>query len=755
MKKLERRLTLPYVVAIAIGGMLGSGIFVLPGLAAAKTGASVWLAYILAGVCVLPAALSQSELATAMPASGGSYVFIERCFGPMMGTIAGFGLWLSLLLKSSFALIGFGAYLLVLTNFPLKIAALAMLGVILLLNIFGVRKVGKVQIVVVTISLVGMVLLLLFGLVSVEPANLEPLFTHGSKGFLAATGFVFVSYAGVTKVAAIAGEIKNPGRNLPLSMIFALLAIGSIYGFVVFTLVGNIPVSVLEQDYHPIFTLAEHMGGKIAGICAAILGVLTLSSMANSGVLAASRFPFAMSRDNLLPEHLKKVHHRFLTPVTTILLTGGVMVLVIVFLDVERIAKLASAFMVMMFIAVNASVIVLRETAVQWYKPEYRSPWYPGIQVFGIISGIILLGVLGGLALSGGGAITFIGLIVFYAYGKKNAQRSGVLKQYGHMPAMFLLYRRGRVKTKEQRKVESLIPEPTEVEPTPIYPQNLDGSLADESAVVIPLFGEERSAEMLVEVGAALAKGSKVQVVHLTEVPDQTLLDAMLEEDASITSLNRRISAMAKEKKVDVDFDAAVTHELVQTVQDISNQTHCQWLVVGWDGRAGRGLLIRNPIGWLVTHISCNLALFKDKGIRYIRKILVLLDAPQNDRWVVSEADWLASFYQADLTLVRVELEVSGEEDSRSITSYMEDLCSICKAPSKNLLLFHKDPFTAITDASAGFDLLITGSPKEESFFNILLGTSKDKLSDLSACSVLRLTKPHSYLFKHKGGIKN
>ncbi|HIK63202.1 MAG TPA: amino acid permease, partial [Flavobacteriales bacterium] len=114
MKKLERSLTLPAVIAISIGGMLGSGIFVLPGLAAAKTGPSVWLAYLIAAICILPAALSKSELATAMPTSGGAYVYIERAFGPLFGTISGIGLWLSLLLKSSFALIGLGAYLAVL-----------------------------------------------------------------------------------------------------------------------------------------------------------------------------------------------------------------------------------------------------------------------------------------------------------------------------------------------------------------------------------------------------------------------------------------------------------------------------------------------------------------------------------------------------------------------------------------------------------------------------------------------------------------
>ncbi|MEM1215875.1 MAG: amino acid permease, partial [Bacteroidota bacterium] len=153
MKKLERRLSLTYVVAIGIGGMLGSGIFVLPGIAAAKTGPSIWLAYLLAGICVLPAALSKAELATAMPTSGGTYVYIERAFGPMMGTISGIGLWLSLLLKSSFALVGFGAYLAVFAaDLQVELVALGSLALILLLNIMGVKKVGKAQLVIVSLS---------------------------------------------------------------------------------------------------------------------------------------------------------------------------------------------------------------------------------------------------------------------------------------------------------------------------------------------------------------------------------------------------------------------------------------------------------------------------------------------------------------------------------------------------------------------------------------------------------------------------
>ena len=385
MKKLERSLSLPYVIAISIGGMLGSGIFVLPGLASSITGPSVWLAYLLGAICVLPAALSKSELATAMPSSGGTYVYIERAFGPLFGTISGIGLWLSLLLKSSFALIGLSAYLSVLIKIDSAIAQLVAIGfliLILLLNIFGVKKVGKVQLLIVSISLIGLGVLFFIGFPRINPDFLTPFISEGNAGLISAVAFVYISYSGVIKVAAIAGEIKNPSKNLPLAMILSLLSITAIYVFTAFILVGNISPESLGADLKPIHTLAYVLGGKYFGYAAAVVGVLTLMSGANSGVLASSRFPFAMARDLLMPTVFSKIHSKHLTPVVAILFTGFLMALVILFLDVVKIAKLASAFMVMMFIAVNFCVIILRETSAQWYKPTYKSPLYPFLQVF-------------------------------------------------------------------------------------------------------------------------------------------------------------------------------------------------------------------------------------------------------------------------------------------------------------------------------------------------------------------------------------
>lgn len=728
MKKLERSLTLPYVVAIAIGGMLGSGLFVLPGLAAAKTGPSVWLAYLIGAICVLPAALSKSELATAMPTSGGTYVYIERAFGPMMGTISGIGLWLSLLLKSSFALVGFGAYLSVLTTvIPVKYISLLMLAFILIINLFGVKKVGKVQLVIVSLSLIGISLLFIFGLADINPGSYTPFLTSGNSGLLAATGFIYVSYAGVTKVAAIAEEIKNPDRNLPVAMMSALFIVGLIYASVTFVLVGNIPLEQLSTDLHPIYTLADSLGGKTIGIFAAVLGVVTLSSMANSGVLAASRFPFAMSRDQLLPPMLKKVHPKYLTPFFTIIMTCAIMAIVISTLDVEKIAKLASAFKVMMFILVNATVIILRETSVQWYKPTYKSPMYPFIQIFGIIAGIVLLSVLGIFAMSGAIGIIFFGILIYVIYGRNKSQRSGVLKLYGHRPALYLL---SRGQKRKPRKIE--------IKDLPkLSNTNLDGTLADNAEVVVPLFGNERSPEMLVEIGGALTAKQKLQVVHLTEVPEQTSLDA-IDDSEVVTSLNRRINAMSIEKSIDVDFDAAVTHDLVETVHSISDETHCNWLVMGWDGRSSAEVLfIRNPLGWLVRHINSNFALFKDNGVRYIRRILICLRPQKNDLTFIQVAIQIASFYNAELTLMRVITDQDQPKDT--ILKESEQLIQNSGADINLILVESNDAPKTIIAASASYDLLVIGTPNDANFKNVLFG-NRDKLAEGAACSVLRLT---------------
>ncbi len=710
--------------------MLGSGIFVLPGIAAAKTGSSIWLAYLLAAVCILPAALSKSELATAMPSSGGTYLYIERSFGPIFGTIAGLGLWLSLLLKSAFALVGFGAYLAVLVNASngfTQYVALFFLAVILMLNIFGVKKVGKVQIVIVAISLITLAIVLIVGLPAVDKELLDPFYTDGTMGLFSTVAFVYISYAGVTKVAAIAGEIKNPSKNLPRAMILSLFIMTLIYVFIAFTLVGNLPMNELSTDLRPIYSVANKLGGPLIGTITAIVGVITLISMANSGVLAASRFPFAMAMDKLLPDFMGKIHSKFLTPVSSIILTCLTMALVILFLDVEKIAKLASAFMVTMFISVNICVVILRETSAQWYNPTYRSPLYPIVQIFGIISGFLLLIFLGMIPLVAVVTIFLIGFVIYFFYGKKTA-RTGILRKYGHRPALYMLYnkkRRNGVKIQEPPRVNKTI---------------LDGKIASDAGVVIPLLGNEKSPEMLVEIGAALNKKEITQAVNITEVPNQTFLDAFMEDNPVIRSLGRRFSGLARARKVHIDFEAVVTHDLTTTIQELSEQTHSDWMVMGWDARAHKGWLVRNPIGWFVTHVNSDFALFRDNGVRHISKVVMALRPGRKDKNFVAIADRVCQFYKASLTLLHVVPEQMTDQEISDMEQASVRLLLKAESESKVMIQRAKDPIETISLISAQYDLLIIGTPEKDNWQNVLFGKNKDKFADSSACSVLRLT---------------
>lgn len=179
---LERDLGLYAVVTVSVGAMIGSGIFVLPGFAFKIAGPAVILAYLLAGVIVLPAALSKAEMGTAMPESGGTYLYIDRAMGPFFGTIAGIGAWFSLVFKSAFALVGLGAYLLLFIALPaagIKLVALG-LGVLLIgVNVVGVKQSGRLQAVIVTIVLAVLLVFIADGLTFVDGTRYHPFFQTG------------------------------------------------------------------------------------------------------------------------------------------------------------------------------------------------------------------------------------------------------------------------------------------------------------------------------------------------------------------------------------------------------------------------------------------------------------------------------------------------------------------------------------------------------------------------------------------------
>ena len=723
MKKLQRTLSLPGAIAVSIGGML-SGIFVLPGLAVGITGSSVWLAFLVAALCILPAVLSKSELATSMPKSGGTYVYIERAFGPLFGTISGLGLWLSLLLKSAFSLVGLSAYLYVLIEVDsslTKSIALFSLLLILLLNIFGVKKVEKTQLLIVSISVLSLVGLIFFGFGPFDSALTEPVFSKESSGFISAVAFLYISYAGVTKVAAVAGEIKNPEVNLPKTMLISLFLITVVYVLVAIVLVGNVEASLLVNDIKPIYTLSQTLGGDAFGYAAGIVGVLTLLSMANSGVLASSRFPFAMARDKMLPDFLGSVSAKFMTPVYSIIVTAFIIGLAIIYLDVEKIAKLASAFKVLMFISVNLAVIVLRETNAQWYNPSYKSPFYPYVQIFGVISGVVLLAYLGLLPLLSVLGVFVFGFITFLFYGRKT-NRKGVFSSYG---IFSFLFRSGKGSVEEYK---------TDVS------SGEENVVNKNAEIVVPLLGDETSPETLVEIASSIKDGVKLNAINLIEAPNQTFLEAVNTHSPRSESIKRRILNIKPLNKTSLTYETVSTHNVSNSIENITGQRKCKWLVMGWEGRARSGILIGNPIGWLLRNVNSSFALYKDNGVRSFEKVVLALRPGRQNKAFIEVAENICAFYSAELTLLNIVPLGAPRDSINKVSDSSSKLISKTKCSSSLLVLESDSPLETITEQSANFDLLILGTPEKDNWLNVLFGGGRDKFVHNSVCSVLRLT---------------
>ena len=427
---LEKQLGLWDVYAIATGATLSSGFFLLPGIAAVGAGAAIPVSYILAALILMPGLFSLVELATAMPRAGGIYYFLDRSMGPLVGAIGGFGTWIAVILKAAFALIGVGAYLQLfmpgLEMGPIAAAFAIFFGVV---NYLGAKKSGSFQV----LLLVGLLILLLWfcglGLLHIEVGNFSGFVESGSTGIISTAGLVIVSYMGLTQVASVAEEVKRPERNLPLGMFLAFGTIVVIYIVGSSVMVGVVGVESLTRDggdLTPVATVAEGLVGQWGAVIMTVAAILAFSSVANAGILAASRYPLAMGRDRVLPSFFSHIGARG-TPTVGIAVTVGLILLSVLIFDPTGIAKLASAFQMVMFALACLAVIVMRESRIESYDPGFRSPLYPGVQILGILGPFWLIVKMGVLpTLFTFGLITF-GATWYTYYARDRVDREGAI----------------------------------------------------------------------------------------------------------------------------------------------------------------------------------------------------------------------------------------------------------------------------------------------------------------------------------------
>ena len=654
MKELERDLGLPSVLAISVGAMIGSGIFILPALALKIAGPAVILAYLLAGLLVVPAALSKSEMATAMPEAGGTYIYIERGMGPLLGTIAGAGTWFSLSFKGALALVGGVPYLLLLFDLPLKPVALALAALLILVNVVGAKQTGRLQVGIVVVMLAALGWFAAGSAPSAQTGNYADFFADGIGGLLAATGLVFVSYAGVTKIASVAEEVEDPGRNIPLGILGSLAFTTVLYVAIVAVLVGVTDPGSVAGTLTPVAVAAEVTLGR-AGVVAVILAaILALVSTANAGILSSSRYPFAMSRDSLAPPSLSAVSDRFGTPVNSITLTGVVLLVLIAFVPILDIAKLASAFQIMVFALINLAVVAFREGSAE-YEPEFSSPLYPWMQVFGAVTGLALLTQMGTVALAGAALITVASVVWYLVYVRPRVRREGAATDA----------------IRRQVGRESL----TEVE-------TARAEAPREVLVALTKGGDEARERSLISMAADLVRpdDGRVVAVRFQEIPDQApLTDAVTVQSESDISFETRTEALADELGVAVEADEIVSHDTKHAVVNFADERGVDTVLTEHEPLRLRSRLLGDPIDWVVRHAPCDVLLVDNRG--YDRpEGVVLSGAGPYPPLSVNVAEAIAAAGDGHVSLW-YPADEHTDQQRRTVDDYQSELSELLSVP--------------------------------------------------------------------------
>jgi APA family basic amino acid/polyamine antiporter len=427
---LRRELGFLDVFAMASGAMISSGLFVLPAIAYAEVGPGLPLCYLLAAVMIVPAVVTKAELMTAMPKAGGTYFFVDRSLGPGFGTLAGTAAWASLSFKSAFALLGIGAagahvWGWDVTGWEVKALAAGFCVAFSVVNVVGVKYAGRVQVGLVAFLLIVLAGYSMGGVRAVDLGRFAAPFPRGWLSLLSGAGMVFISFGGVTKVATMSEEVRRPGRDLVAGM-FAAWAVGSaLYVIVVFVTVGVLPADA-ETWRLPLSQAAGRLWGPVGGwvLWAAAMGAFLTTG--NAGILAASRTLMAMSQDELVPVSLGVVSEKRGTPTRAIVLTSAFMVAAMV-LPLGLFVKAASAMMILLFVFVMLALVLMRESRIPTYRPKWRCPLYPWLQVAGLVCYAFLLVELGTPALAVAGCLMGVAVLWYFFYAKLGVLRESAL----------------------------------------------------------------------------------------------------------------------------------------------------------------------------------------------------------------------------------------------------------------------------------------------------------------------------------------
>jgi basic amino acid/polyamine antiporter, APA family len=435
---LKRTLTAFTITLLGIGAIVGTGIFVLTGVAAAKyAGPGLILSFIVAGVVSGLAAICYAEFASTVPIAGSAYTYSYATLGELIAWIIGWDLILEYAVGAAAVSIGWSGYVVdllkgalgitipkALTISPfaggiINLPAVLIILLITALLILGTSESARVNSIIVIIKLAVIVFFLLVGFGHINPANWSPFLPFGVGGIFRGASIIFFAYIGFDQISTSAEESRNPARDLPIGIFSSLVICTVLYILVTAVLTGIVSYKALDVA-SPVSHALILIGLNASGAIIAVGAVCGLTTVLIVLLYGQSRIFFSMARDGLLPGFFSRIHPRFRTPYLSSLLVGIFVAAVAGLTPIEIVAELTNIGTLSAFVLVAAAVLIMRRTQPN-LRRGYRVPWVPVIPILSMIASFVLIVLLPLLTIIRFIVWLVIGLLIYFLYSRRHS----------------------------------------------------------------------------------------------------------------------------------------------------------------------------------------------------------------------------------------------------------------------------------------------------------------------------------------------
>ena len=456
---LKRTLGRFNLIMLGIGGIVGAGIFVLTGQAAANyAGPAIVLSFAIAGIACAFAGLCYAEFASMIPIAGSAYTYAYATLGEFIAWIIGWDLILEYLFGGATVSVGWSGYVVsflkdygihippALCNAPLafdtathewmltgslmNFPAMFIVALITTLLVIGIRESANFNNLIVVIKITVILLFIGFGLLYIVPENLDPFIPentgtfgqYGWSGIFRASGIVFYAYLGFDAISTVAQEVKNPQRDMRWGILGSLVVCTILYVLVGFVMTGMVSYTSLNTAA-PIAVAVDSAGESLQWLRTPIkIGAIAgLSSVILVQLLGQTRIFFSMSNDGLLPQSFGIVHRKFKTPYITTLVTGFFAMMVSGLFPINLLGELVSIGTLLAFVLVCAGVLVLRYKSPEIHRP-FKTPFFPYVPILGILTSLGVMATLPGDTWLRLIVWMVIGIIIYFLYSVRKSK---------------------------------------------------------------------------------------------------------------------------------------------------------------------------------------------------------------------------------------------------------------------------------------------------------------------------------------------